>query len=40
MAKTTQAVLIVAAVLLLVMVGLHIFAAPMMSSLHHSIHGM
>ena len=40
MSKTMQAVLIVAAVVLLVMAGLHIFAAPMMSSLHHAIHGM
>ena len=39
MSRTMRAVLIVVGVVLVVMVALHILAAPMMSTLREAIHG-
>lgn len=39
MSRTMRAVLIVVAVVLVVLVGLHLVAEPMMSSLREAIHG-
>jgi preprotein translocase subunit Sec61beta len=39
MSRASKSVLIVAAIVLALVVALHIFAGPMMSSLAHTIHG-